>query len=71
MNGKRILIGIVAAGAALSVGSIGYAVINGKYLEAIAVSGVVSTLAWFMLQGKDRRREEIVERDEQVEEREG
>ncbi len=71
MNKKYTVIGIMAASVALSAGLIGAAVFNGKYLEAIAISGVISTFAWFLLQGKETRQEEIVARDEQVEEREG
>ncbi len=74
MNKKYMVIGIMAASVALSAGLIGTAVFNGKYLEAIAISGVISTFAWFVMQGKETRRGErgkIVARDEQVEEREG
>ena len=70
MDKKRILKATVAAIVILSIGLIASAVINGKYLEAIATSGIISTLAWFALQKKTPSRQKTVVQNEQVEERE-
>ncbi|CCQ72069.1 hypothetical protein [Magnetospira sp. QH-2] len=46
---------VVMVGAILSLGLIAYPIVQGRYLEAVAISGVVSVLAWFALKGLEAR----------------
>lgn len=64
----RIVVGVVAVTAA--VVSIAIPIFSGKYLEAIAVSGVVSVFAWFALRGLERATEKHAYRPEAEETRE-
>ena len=67
MSKKRGLIAIILIGIGSSIGLIVISILNGKYLEAVAISSIVSTLAWFVLQGKETYQRKIDEREEQAE----
>jgi hypothetical protein len=47
MTRAKIWRGIVSAGVLVIIGLVVVAVINGRYLEAIAISSIGSVFAWF------------------------
>jgi hypothetical protein len=56
VNKAKIWRGIVGVGVLVIIGLVVVTVINGQYLEAIAISSVGSVFAWFAL-GADRKNE--------------
>ncbi|GAB6052075.1 hypothetical protein JCM17960_08950 [Magnetospira thiophila] len=64
--GRALILLLVA----VAVGLVAVPIVKGQYLEAVALSGVVSVLAWFFVQGREARARKPSDQQESKEERE-